>query len=113
MSSNGKIDSFTTEYVWSQIEPATAIICACLVTYRPLFKDLKTGFSKLFSTHSWSTGTPESDQGRDLGLAENGYMEVLSVQKFQGQDGSRLRDLNDKALKGKLHVIEINVPPSP
>ena len=109
---NGKADTLATEYLWSQVEPGTAIICACLVTYRPLFKDLKVGVSRLFSTHSWSSGTPESDQGRDLGSVENGHTEELSVQKCQSQNGSRLRDLNDKALKGKLHIIEISVPPS-
>ena len=111
-STYDKADSFTVEYLWSQVEPATAIICACMVTYRPLFKDVKIGFSRLFSTHSRSS-TPESDQEGDLGLASNGHTEMLSVQKLQGQDGSRLRDLNNKALEGKLRIIEISVPPSP
>ena len=34
------IGSVITPYIWSQIEPTTAIICACLTTYRPLFKGL-------------------------------------------------------------------------
>lgn len=29
-------DTMATEYEWSQIEPATAIFCACIVTYGPL-----------------------------------------------------------------------------
>ena len=110
-NSYGKADSFTTEYLWSQIEPATAILCACMVTYRPLFKEVKGGFSRLFSTNSWSS-TSESDQGGDLGSAENGHTELLSVQKVQRQDGSRLWELNDKPLKGKLHILEISEPPS-
>ena len=97
-SSHGKADSFTTEYLWSQVEPATAILCACMVTYRPLFREVKVGFSRLFSTHSWSS-TPESDQGGDLDSAENGQMELLSVKKVQLQDGSRLRELNDEPSK--------------
>ena len=27
--------------MWSQIEPSAAIFCACLVTYRPLFRKLR------------------------------------------------------------------------
>lgn len=27
-------------YIWSQVEPTTAIICACITTYRPLFRGL-------------------------------------------------------------------------
>ena len=112
MKSHSKADSFTTEYLWSQIEPATAIACACLVTYRPLFRDMKVGLSTLFSTHTRSRNTPGSDQGGDLNSAENGRAEALSVPKCQGQNGSRLRDLNDKAVQGKLHIIEISVPRS-
>ena len=26
--------------MWSQIEPSAAILCACFVTYRPLFRDI-------------------------------------------------------------------------
>ena len=61
---NEKEDSFATEYLLSQIEPATAIICACLVTYRPLFKDVKVCFSRRKSI-------PESEHRGDLGLAGN------------------------------------------
>ena len=33
-------DSAASSYMWSQIEPSAAILCACIVTYRPLFRDL-------------------------------------------------------------------------
>lgn len=29
------------EHVWSQVEPATSIICACIITFRPRFEDWK------------------------------------------------------------------------
>ena len=35
------IGTMSLEYAWSQIEPAAAILCACIVTYRPLFKPNK------------------------------------------------------------------------
>ncbi len=38
--------TMTIEYAWSQIEPATAILCACIVTYRPLF-NIRVNLSKL------------------------------------------------------------------
>ena len=31
----------SSEYAWSQVEPATAILCASIVTYRPLFVIIK------------------------------------------------------------------------
>lgn len=34
------IDAIVFRYIWSHIEPATAILSACLATYRPLFMDL-------------------------------------------------------------------------
>lgn len=33
-------DSGASTYMWSQIEPSAAILCACFVTYRPLFRDV-------------------------------------------------------------------------
>lgn len=39
-STHKNVDSMPTSYCWSQIEPSTAFICACITTYRPLFKDL-------------------------------------------------------------------------
>ena len=35
------------EYAWSQVEPATAILCASLVTYRPLFVNIRKNLSSL------------------------------------------------------------------
>jgi hypothetical protein len=34
-------DTMVMQHVWSQIEPATAIICVSVSTYRPLFEDWK------------------------------------------------------------------------
>ena len=34
-------DSGASSYMWSQIEPSAAILCACIVTYRPLFRDIR------------------------------------------------------------------------
>ena len=66
----------TGEYIWSQIEPAAAILCGCLVTYRPLFANFDFSFPKrlssLFSRSSSSSIrsdeeklTGDSDSERD------------------------------------------------
>ena len=39
--------TMSLEYAWSQVEPATAIICASLVTYRPLFVNIRKNLTTL------------------------------------------------------------------
>jgi len=34
-------DTGVEGYMWSQIEPSAAILCACCATYRPLFRDMR------------------------------------------------------------------------
>ncbi|KAI4218526.1 MAG: hypothetical protein LQ349_008674 [Xanthoria aureola] len=53
--------SVATVYMWSQIEPSAAILCACFVTYRPLFRDLRLG--SYFSRKS-GVSKDESDVSR-------------------------------------------------
>ena len=51
------------EYTWCQVEPATAILCACVVTYRRLFTNLPLNLSKASSLFSKSgTGSKGSRQ---------------------------------------------------
>ncbi|KAL8851633.1 MAG: hypothetical protein Q9221_003470 [Calogaya cf. arnoldii] len=52
--------SVATVYMWSQIEPSAAILCACFVTYRPLFRNLR--LPSYFSRKSLSKD--ESDVSR-------------------------------------------------
>lgn len=68
--------------MWSQIEPSAAILCACLVTYRPLFRDLRV--RNIFSSFSrrnaskgesdvsrrFPTNVPISNLGSDEGLVQ-------------------------------------------
>ncbi len=35
------------QHVWSQVEPATAIVCVCVGTYRPLFEDWKNRIAEV------------------------------------------------------------------
>ncbi|KAL8669828.1 MAG: hypothetical protein Q9224_007713, partial [Gallowayella concinna] len=83
--------SGASTYMWSQIEPSAAILCACFVTYRPLFRDLN--LSSVFSRRSASkeesdvsrrfpTNVP-SDYGSEEGLMEKqagfGYSHVMGT----------------------------------
>ncbi|KAL8992764.1 MAG: hypothetical protein Q9169_006858 [Polycauliona sp. 2 TL-2023] len=49
--------SGASTYMWSQIEPSAAILCACFVTYRPLFRDLRV--RNIFSSFSWRSASRE------------------------------------------------------
>lgn len=66
------------EYLWSQIEPGTAILCACLTTYRPLITSLlSTLLRKSGSTSSFSTPirTPRDSQ---IEAERNFYLQHLA-----------------------------------
>lgn len=62
------IVTMTVEYAWSQIEPATAILCACIVTYRPLFNDLHVHLPKLSNIFSYGrhNSTTDEDDWTDM-----------------------------------------------
>ncbi|KAL9611406.1 MAG: hypothetical protein Q9167_003947 [Letrouitia subvulpina] len=67
--------SMTSEYAWSQIEPAIAIICGCVVTYKPLFTNLHIlRVQKLFSSHR-QTSSSEFGHWTDM---PNGRRSKLS-----------------------------------
>ncbi|KAL8677884.1 MAG: hypothetical protein Q9186_005726 [Xanthomendoza sp. 1 TL-2023] len=83
--------SGASTYMWSQIEPSAAILCACFVTYRPLFRDLN--LSSVFSRRSASKEESDvsrrfptnvaSDYGSEEGLVEKqagfGYSHVMGT----------------------------------
>lgn len=82
------------------------------MTYRPLTKDLKPSFIRLFSNLSRSNAfTPQSHQWEDLSSADGRLVKPSSKRGFQVQDVSNFRELNVKALKGQLYDINVSVPP--
>lgn len=99
------------EYMWTQVEPATAILCACIITYRPLFTNVNLNFSKLSSL--FSKGTVESKRSRQDGWTDlesdldHGYTWPVG-KDLQGRDVARLQDLNAKATKNGLHIVNID-----
>ncbi|KAL8950988.1 MAG: hypothetical protein Q9222_003003 [Ikaeria aurantiellina] len=61
--------SMADEYLWSQMEPAVAILCACVVTYRPLLVNHDfSRFSRipLFLGRSKGSNSSGSEQDGDL-----------------------------------------------
>lgn len=103
------VDTFLKTYLWSFIEPATAIWCACLMTYRPLFVDVglklrivfggsKQALSnkkKLFNSKSSSSAWPSL--GRNL----------------HGKESAGYQDLSAKTGKGNLHIVNFYMKPAP
>ena len=107
------VDTILNTYLWSHIEPATAILCACLMTYRPLFADMGLKLQSLFgaskqiisgkkgslnSKSSNSSTGPDSDAPPSLG---------------RGQESAGYGDLSARAAKGNLHAANISMRPYP
>ena len=100
-----------SEYLWSQVEPATAILCACIITYRPLLTNLNLNLSKVSGL--FSKGTEESKGSRQDGWTdlENDLDHNFAWpvgKDLQGRDVVRLQDLNAKATKDGLHIVNID-----
>ena len=73
---------------------------------------MKPSFSKLFSNISRRKSSPsDSNEWGDLSSAEDGFAKPLGGRKLPIQDVSKFRDLSDKALKRKLRIINITIPP--
>ncbi|KAL8806417.1 MAG: hypothetical protein Q9182_001332 [Xanthomendoza sp. 2 TL-2023] len=88
---NAVADKAVNLYMWSQIEPATALVCACIPTYRPLFVWLNTSvlsglsFSRSrvgSSGRKSSNKTPVSGSGKDSksSSAESDVTELIERQ---------------------------------
>ena len=96
--------------VWSQIEPGTAILCACLVTYRPLFTISIFPFfpSKLFRAAGWDkrNSIAKSDSAISDSSSEQTMVWPIARDLF-GRDLQAGHDLYSKAGKGALHVVNV------
>jgi len=65
------------QHVWSHVEPATAIICVCVSTYRPLFEDWMNRTAKVSSPFSNSTPSRASPR-RQLQQGSEGLKHGMS-----------------------------------
>lgn len=83
------LDTLINPYIWSQIEATMAIICACLITYRPLFTKINrnsfswSGFSKrnnIFTAADRSSGSELHWSDKNFAM-----LEILSTKNEKGQ----------------------------
>ena len=103
------------EYTWCQVEPATTILCACVVTYRPLFTKLPLNLSKASSLFSESgTGSEGSrrDGWKDLEAEPNEQLQWAVGKDIHGRDDHRLWQLNAKATKDGPQIVNVDLLPS-
>lgn len=108
-------DTFLNTYLWSHIEPATAIWCACLMTYRPLFVDISSKLRGFFdgnkqnpaNKRSFSSKTTNSSTGFDSDAWPS------PSENPGGQESAGYRDLHARGAKGNLHVVDFPMKPSP
>ncbi len=97
-------------YLWSHIEPATAIWCACIMTYRPLFACLNTKY------HSFRSRQSNLSNNQTNTLSDNiddgGTRRPSTIRNLlSGEESAGYKDLYVKAGKGKVHVINVAMTP--
>ena len=81
-----------------------AIICACVVTYRPLFNDFNVNFSKV-----WSTFSRKSSRGSEGSNEQDAFGDSSYLQWPSSTRDARLESLNVKSAKNNLHVVQIDL----
>lgn len=103
-------DSLTTPYMWSQVEPTMAVVCACLTTYRPLFAGLHLKFLSTFSRNKrYPSRTNENETIIDV--TPNSRRSSRWSKGRRASDNRellRFERMNNQGTKGGLHVV--NVP---
>ena len=98
------------EYLWTQVEPATAILCACIINYRPLFTNINIDLS---ISGLFSKGNVESKGSRQGGWTEleNDFNHNFTWpvgKDSRGRDVVRLQNLDAKATGDGLHIVNID-----
>ena len=109
-SPNAGIDTAITCYMWSQIEPTMATVCACLTTLRPLF----VGFNISFvSSFTWSgrpspySSSAKNKERRRSDLKYEGENDTIKKEEdVQWPSARRESDVElcnfDQMLKGEM-----------
>ena len=81
-----------------------SILCACLITYRPLFSIFNIDFSRLWSTFSRKS-SQRSQEYKDLGVfGDNPYLQSPTRTR-----DARLESLNVKSAKSDLNIVQIDL----
>lgn len=101
---NIRTDTIVTCYMWSQIEPTMAIVCACLTTVRPLFAGLDLSF---LSSINWTRRTTTSSSSAN----SKGRRSDLSG-SLQGKEKKFMR-LHFKYRSSDMQLLDIEQTGSP
>lgn len=104
-------DSLAKEYTWSQVEPALAILCACLVTLRPLFINLNLNIPK-YSTRfsrSKSLSSSKATNSSEINQERGSHRQWPGVQDPRRADSTRLDSIGTSITKGGLHIVNIDL----
>ena len=103
-------DSLTTPYMWSQLEPTMAVVCACLTTYRPLFAGLHLKFLSTFSRNKrYPSRMNENDTFIDLtpSSRRSSRWSKGGRRPSDNRELLRFERMNNQATKGGLHVVNL------
>lgn len=104
------------EYLWTQVEPALAIFCSCLVTFRPLFTNLNLNISKYTSRFSRSKNLSSSSLSSsskatnftDMSNERRSYNKWPGMRDPYNQDSARLSS-KGMSTKGGLHIVDTDL----
>lgn len=102
--------SLTTPYMWSQLEPTMAVVCACLTTYRPLFAGMHLKFRNTFSRGKrYSSGINDNDTFMEVTPAHSRRSSRWSKGRRPSDNRELLRfeRMNNQGTKGGLHVVNL------
>lgn len=107
------------EYAWSQTEPALAILCACLTTYRPLLRGVHLKAPKLSFAPYSSRHTERYDyrgmvsDWTDMENTRTSQLRFPVARDFEGQRGGysqpsrSFREIPLEPVNGGLHVLDV------
>ena len=100
-------------YVWAQIEPSLAIICASIITYKPFFDDIKSCFG--FFSPQRRRPSDDFDQILEHLSPRRPFQNSRAVPWSLTTSGSDLtiQDMDQKQMSGRTHVNESMPSPAP
>lgn len=110
------IDTFLKMYLWSHIEPATAIWCACLMTYGPLFAEIGLRLRSVFGGSKQTTSNKKklshSKTSNNITGSDSDSWPSLGL-NLRGAESAGYRELSARAANGKVHVVNVSIKPCP
>ncbi|MCJ1467562.1 hypothetical protein MMC07_006187 [Pseudocyphellaria aurata] len=105
--------TFLSTYLWSHIEPATAIWCACLMTYRPLFAGMGLWLQTKFGGRKPSSSNQKMvfNSKTSNSSSRSGSNAWASLgPNLRGKESTGYKDIS---ANGNHHVVIVSVNPSP